>query len=152
MPLATALIVAAAAYQAQKNSEKNGGDADSGSEPITAAFLENKTSVELLPLEQKLAIYEHPISTVSFYEFVSDSMDDVIQKLESRIHVVVSASTAVARLADGLGVRLLTVGSGRGWTSFGQMQDPTSWNGEYIYPDDGSPLYTVVPRIGTALA
>ena len=96
MPLATALIVAAAAYQAQKNSEKNGSDgdggADSGSEPITAAFLENKTSVELLPLEQKLAIYEHPISRVSFYEFVSDSMDDVIQKLESRIHVVVSAN------------------------------------------------------------
>jgi len=35
---------------------------------IVPSFLENKTSTELLPLEQSLTMLESPISTVSFYE------------------------------------------------------------------------------------
>ena len=80
MPIIVALVAAAAVYQAQKAANgKDGAGEDEGggggggggglqSPPdITPAFLENKTAVELLPLEQTLTMLEWPIATVSFY-------------------------------------------------------------------------------------
>jgi Flp pilus assembly protein TadD len=102
---------------------------------------------ELQRVEKRLAV-----KIIRWHDVNLKDDQESVAALISQLHVVVSAGTAVARLADALGVRLLTFGPGRDWTFFGQMQDPTSWNGEYMCPDDDSPLYTVVPRIGTALA
>ncbi|KAL3796279.1 hypothetical protein HJC23_008599 [Cyclotella cryptica] len=96
MPLATALIIAAAAYAAKGKDEAKNSDGDNGSgqEPdITPAFLEGKTPIELLPLEQKLTIFEHPISTVSFYECPPSTNTNVlIRKLQSRVEIILKAN------------------------------------------------------------
>jgi hypothetical protein len=102
---------------------------------------------ELQRVEKRLAV-----KIIRWHDMNLKDDQESVAALISHLHVVVSAATAVARLADAIGVRLLTFVPGRGWSLFGQMQDPTSRNGEYMYPDDDSPLYTVVPRIATALA
>lgn len=104
MPIITALIVAAAAYQAQqggggpKSSNEEAEDPDKTSPPdITPDFLENKTCLELLPLEQSLTILEWPISTVSFYRFASssgaaDNVDAIVGKMERRVQKILRAN------------------------------------------------------------
>ena len=96
MPLCTALLVAAAAYQANKqcqNKESDGasdGKTDSGSEPnITPAFVENKVAIELLPLEQSLTVLEWPVATATFFDCKSsDCLNAMIDMLEQRVKVI----------------------------------------------------------------
>lgn len=96
MPLATALIIAAATYAAKgKDEAKNsGGDNGFCQEPdITPAFLEGKAPIELLPLEQKLTIFERPISTISFYECPSSTDSKaLLRKLQSRVEIILKAN------------------------------------------------------------
>lgn len=96
MPLATALIIAAATYAAKAKSDDVTDENDSSNpENITPAFVEGKTPIELLPLEQKLTIFEHPIATISFYDCASLDSNDltvVIGKLENRVKDIVKAN------------------------------------------------------------
>ena len=87
MPLCTALIIAAAAYAAKANNEGTEDDSISP-EDIDASFLEGKTPIELLPLEQKLTIFENPISTISFYEcssLIPADFKSLVGRLENRV-------------------------------------------------------------------
>jgi len=92
--LLTAAIIAAAAYA--KNNAGEGGDAgDSEASPqnMDALFLQNKASIDLLPLEQTLLTMEHPINTVSFYSISSScDMEAVVKKLEGRVHEILKAN------------------------------------------------------------
>ena len=114
MPIATALICAAAAYQASKSNSGGGGDGktygsnadtevddeEQNSSPpdITPNFLSNKAPIELLPLEQSLSILEWPIVTVSFYECSSSSNNveelssTVVNKIEQRVTAILNAN------------------------------------------------------------
>ena len=96
MPITTALLVAAAAYQAQKVSGGNGDDCnddDCNPHNITQEFLENKVPIELLPLEQSLSILEWPIVTVSFYTCRNDNdMEGVFGRIEKRVHDILAAN------------------------------------------------------------
>ena len=97
MPLATALVIAAATYAAKANNNEASADEneDGSSQDITSAFLEGKTPVELLPLEQKLTIFEQPISTISFYDCSALSAADVksiVSKMEDRVHDILEAN------------------------------------------------------------
>ena len=106
MPIIAALIVAAAAYQAQqgggpKSSDEEAEDPDKTSPPdITPGFLDNKTPLELLPLEQSLTMLEWPISTVSFYRFASsgasnandDVVDAIVGRIERRVQAILRAN------------------------------------------------------------
>ena len=97
MPITTALLVAAVAYQAQKVSG-GGGDCneedDCNSPNITPEFLENKIPIELLPLEQSLSMLEWPIVTVSFYTCSSSNndMEEVFGRIEQRVHDILKAN------------------------------------------------------------
>jgi hypothetical protein len=106
MPIIVALIAAAAAYQAQqggspKSPDEYVEDPDKTSLPdITPGFLENKTCLELLPLEQSLTMLEWPISTVSFYRFTSssaskpndDDVDAIAGRIERRVQAILRAN------------------------------------------------------------
>ncbi|KAL7552034.1 hypothetical protein ACHAWF_015239 [Thalassiosira exigua] len=124
MPLATALIVAGgAAYgvkkQYDKKKKKQAGDGtvsddddadeEGGAgvvdapppppEDIHAHFLEDKTSVELLPLEQSLSFLEWPTATVSFYRRASsaadasvEDLDAALDKLQRRVEAILNAN------------------------------------------------------------
>jgi hypothetical protein len=96
MPLATALIIAAATYAAKANNNGVSDENDSSSpENITPEFVEGKTPIELLPLEQKLTIFEHPIATISFYKCTSldsNNIKALVDKLENRVKVIIKAN------------------------------------------------------------
>jgi hypothetical protein len=53
MPLCTALIIAAAASYAAKGNEADDSNSSAQEPDITPAFLQNKSPIDLLPLEQK---------------------------------------------------------------------------------------------------
>ena len=115
MPLCVGIILAVAAAQAQKNGHHAkevdddtalalndaSDDVPSSTPNITPSFVEGKTSIDLLPLEQSLTILEHPISTISFYRtggsgsaaFTTTSdLDTTLAKLEGRVQAVVQAN------------------------------------------------------------
>jgi hypothetical protein len=98
MPITTALLVAAAAYQAQKvsgggNGEDCNPDDDDCNPPnITPEFLENKVQIELLPLEQSLSMLEWPIVTVSFYTCPAADMEGVFDRIEQRVQSILVAN------------------------------------------------------------
>jgi hypothetical protein len=95
MPLATALIIAAASYAAKAKNNDGGEGNNVDTENITPAFLEGKTPIELLPLEQKLTIFEQPISTISLYDCSSLNSADVkalVGNLENRVKDIIIAN------------------------------------------------------------
>jgi len=94
MPITTALLVAAAAYQAQKvsSSGEDCNEEDDNPPNITPEFLENKVPIELLPLEQSLSILEWPIVTVSFYSCPTAHMEGVTHRIEQRVHDILTAN------------------------------------------------------------
>ena len=90
--LLTAAIIAAAAY-AKQNDEGNDKGADESPQTMDALFLQNKASIDLLPLEQTLLTMEHPINTVSFYSIPSScDIDTVLKKLEARVNEILKAN------------------------------------------------------------
>jgi hypothetical protein len=91
--LLTAAIIAAAAYAKQNDGEGVEANERDSPQNMDALFLQNKTSIELLPLEQTLLYMEHPISTVSFYSFSSSCDIEVIaKKLKARVHEILKAN------------------------------------------------------------
>ncbi|KAL7449087.1 hypothetical protein ACHAWC_002128, partial [Mediolabrus comicus] len=90
--LLTAAIIAAAAY-AKQNDEGNDKGAEESPQTMDALFLQNKASINLLPLEQTLLTMEHPINTVSFYSIPSScDIDTVLKKLEARVNEILKAN------------------------------------------------------------
>eukprot|EP00986_Skeletonema_menzelii_P011533 scaffold5956_cov155-Skeletonema_menzelii.AAC.3 len=93
--LLTAAIIAAAAYAKNNDGEDGSAASDSRANPqnMDALFLQNKASIDLLPLEQTLLMMEHPINTISFYS-ISPSCDveEVVKKLEGRVHEILKAN------------------------------------------------------------
>lgn len=114
MPIITSLLVAAAAYQAQKAAASSGkgdgtdekvdeegkcllgtdeNDVNMTPQNIIPEFLENKTPIKLLPLEQSLTIFEWPIVTVSFYQCTSnDEMTTAINNIEQRVKSILNVN------------------------------------------------------------
>ena len=114
MPIALALITAAAAYKAANQAQSGcddgedmiydtdidtaGGTAHASPEDfIDPQFLEGLQKIELLPLEQTLTMLEWPISTVTFFRSSSqETMNEAIDRLERRVHLLLQANPWLA--------------------------------------------------------